>query len=234
MFSLITRRMASNRVAVILAGSGVYDGSEVHEASAALVALSRKNAQISMFAPDKDQLHAIDHTKGAPHEETRNVLSESARIARGNVAALATLDVANFDALVVPGGFGAAKNLSDWALKGPDCKVDDDVASVITKFHAAKKPMGLCCIAPHLAAKLIPGCSVTVGSSDSQGGKWPYAEVAGAIEKCGAKHVETDVTQTHIDNENKLVTTAAFMYEGAFHEIHDGVAKMVNDLYTLM
>ena len=94
--------------------------------------------------------------------------------------------------------------------------------------------MAMCCIAPHLAAKLIPGCSVTVGSSDSQGGKWPYAEVAGAIEKCGAKHVETDVTQTHVDAEDRLVTTAAFMYEGGFHEIHDGVAKMIDDLYTLM
>merc|ERR1739848_435383 len=168
MLSLTVRRMASQRVAVILAGSGVYDGSEVHEASAALVALSRNSAQVSMFAPDKEQLHAIDHTKGAPHETNRNVLQESARIARGAVKPLDQLNVAEFDALIVPGGFGAAKNLSDWALKGPDYTVDPTVESILKGFHAAKKPMGLCCIAPHLAAKTIPGCSLTVGSATSQ------------------------------------------------------------------
>ena len=118
-----------------------------------------------MFAPDKDQLHAIDHTKGAPHEENRNVLAESARIARGKVEALGNLKVDDFDALIVPGGFGAAKNLSDRALKGPDCTVDPLVESVIKAFHKDKKPMGFCCIAPHLPAKIIPGCSLTVGSS---------------------------------------------------------------------
>merc|ERR1711990_238845 len=227
MISLTVRRMASHRVAVILAGCGVYDGSEVHEASAALVSLSRNKAKISMFAPNKEQLHAIDHTKGAPHETNRNVLEESARIARGKVEALENLKVENFDALIVPGGFGAAKNLSDWALKGPDCTVDPTVQSIIKEFHSNNKPMGFCCIAPHLAAKTIPGCSLTVGSSDSQGGKYPYAEVAGAIESLGCKHVETDVTQVHTDQENKIVSTAAFMCETDFHEIHDGVAKMV-------
>merc|ERR1712037_445306 len=231
--SLTVKRMASHRVAVLLAGSGVYDGSEVHEASAALVALSRHNAQISCFAPDKPQLHAINQCAGAPHEETRNVLQESARIARGKVTDLAELKVEDFDALLVPGGFGAAKNLSDWALKGPDCTVDATVAAKITAFHSAKKPLAFCCIAPHLAAKLIPGCTVTVGSADAQGGKWPYAEVAGAIEKLGCKHVEKTVSETCIDEENKIVTSPAFMYEGAFHEIHDGVSKMVEDLLKL-
>ena len=118
-----------------------------------------------MFAPDKEQLHAIDHTKGAPHDNNRNVLQESARIARGKVEPLEGLDQSNFDALIVPGGFGAAKNLSDWALKGPDCTVDATVEKVIKSFHENKKPMGFCCIAPHLAAKVIPGCSLTVGSA---------------------------------------------------------------------
>ncbi|CBY36452.1 unnamed protein product [Oikopleura dioica] len=216
--------MASHRVAVLLAGSGVYDGSEVHEASAALVALSRHDAQISCFAPDKPQLHAINHCAGAPHEETRNVLQESARIARGNVTDLKELNVEDFDALLVPGGFGAAKNLSDWALKGPDCTVDPTVASKITAFHSAKKPLAFCCIAPHLAAKLIPGCTVTVGSAGKNGG---------AIEKLGCKHVEKTVSETCIDEENKIVTSPAFMYEGGFHEIHDGVSKMVDDLLKL-
>jgi len=234
MISLVTRRMASHRVAVLLAGSGVYDGTEIHEASAALVALSRANAKVAMFAPDKEQLHAIDHTKGAPHETNRNVLQESARIARGAVKALDELDAAEFDALIVPGGFGAAKNLSDWALKGPDCTVDAQVEKVIKQFHTAKKPMGFCCIAPHLAAKIIPGCSLTVGSATPQDGKWPYCETAAGIEKLGCTHVETDVNQAHTDAENKIVTTAAYMCETAVHEIHDGVATMVKDVLNLV
>jgi len=186
--------LQSPNVAVVLAGCGVYDGSEVHEASACLVHLSRQNANVKMFAPDKNQMHAIDHTEGKPMKVNRNVLVESARIARGKVESLSELKCADFDAIVFPGGFGAAKNLSTWAIKGPDCEVDCDVSRVIQSFHTAKKPIGLCCIAPVLAAKCIPGVEVTVGSACGDGGKWPYAEVAGALEKCGAKHVEKDVT----------------------------------------
>lgn len=231
---LSTSTTMSQKVAVVLSGSGVYDGTEVHEASACLVHLSRSGANVSMFAPDIAQMHVIDHTKGAPAEESRNVLVESARIARGAVKSLAELDSEQFDAVVIPGGFGAAKNLSSFAVDGPELKVNEEVQRVITAFHTSKKPIGLCCIAPVLAAKVIPGCSVTVGSDSEEGGKWPYAGTAGAITALGAKHVKKEVTEAHVDEVNKIVTTPAYMCETAVHHIYDGIGEMIANVMKLV
>ncbi|XP_008143884.2 glutamine amidotransferase-like class 1 domain-containing protein 3, mitochondrial isoform X2 [Eptesicus fuscus] len=191
------------RVALVLSGCGVYDGTELHEASAALVHLSRGGAEVQIFAPNIPQMHVIDHTKGQPSEsETRNVLAESARIARGKITDLAQLSAANHDAAIFPGGFGAAKNL-------------------------------LCCIAPVLAAKVLPGVEVTVGHEQEEGGKWPYAGTAEAIKAMGAKHCVKGVTEAHVDQKNKVVTTPAFMCETALHHIHDGIGAMVTKVLEL-
>ncbi|EDL31745.1 glutamine amidotransferase-like class 1 domain-containing protein 3, mitochondrial isoform 2 precursor [Mus musculus] len=191
------------RVALVLSGCGVYDGTEIHEASAILVHLSRGGAEVQIFAPDVPQMHVIDHTKGEPSErESRNVLAESARIARGKITSLAQLNAANHDAAIFPGGFGAAKNL-------------------------------LCCIAPVLAAKVIKGVEVTVGHEQEEGGKWPYAGTAEAIKALGAKHCVKGVTEAHVDQKNKVVTTPAFMCETALHHIHDGIGAMVKNVLEL-
>ncbi|GAB5576214.1 glutamine amidotransferase-like class 1 domain-containing protein 3A [Prionailurus iriomotensis] len=177
-----------------------------------LVHLSRGGAEVQIFAPDVPQMHVIDHTKGQPSEsETRNVLTESARIARGKITDLARLSAADHDAAIFPGGFGAAKNLSRWvddpaltdtvstfAVDGKDCRVHRDVERVLKEFHGAGKPIGsyagLCCIAPVLAAKVLRGVEVTVGHEQEEGGKWPYAGTAEAIKALGAKHCVKGVT----------------------------------------
>lgn len=147
-----------------------------------------------MFAPNKPQLHVVNHLTGEPAEkETRNVLVESARIARGDILPLDKLSVTAFDAVIFPGGFGAAKNLSSFALDGASMTVDPEVASVLTQFHAARKPIGLCCIAPVLAARVLPGVSLTVGSEEEEGGVWPYAGTAKAIVAMGGTHVPKPV-----------------------------------------
>ncbi|MCL4126748.1 UNVERIFIED_CONTAM: hypothetical protein GTU68_003433 [Idotea baltica] len=224
-------------VAVVLAGNGVYDGSEVHEASATLVSLSRAGADIQCYAPNENQMHVVDHTKGAPDEkDSRNVLVESARISRGNVKPITELSSQSADAVIFPGGFGAAKNLSDFAVNGAQMTVKPDVERVIKDFHGAKKPIGLCCIAPILAAKVLgpSGVEITMGKSDDGSGKWPYGGSLEAAKALGAKPVEKTVDEIVIDEKNKVVTTPAFMYEGKFHEIHDGVAKMVNAVVKLI
>uniref|UniRef100_A0A2K6UTI2 Glutamine amidotransferase class 1 domain containing 3 n=1 Tax=Saimiri boliviensis boliviensis TaxID=39432 RepID=A0A2K6UTI2_SAIBB len=195
------------RVALVLSGCGVFDGTEIHEASAILVHLSRGGAEVQIFAPDVPQMHVIDHTKGQPSEgESRNVLTESARIARGKITDLAKLSAANHDAAIFPGGFGAAKNL-------------------------------LCCIAPVLAAKVLRGVEVTVGHEQEEGGKWPYAGTAEAIKALGAKHcvkgVAISFLAAHVDQKNKVVTTPAFMCETALHHIHDGIGAMVRKVLEL-
>ncbi|XP_010901645.2 glutamine amidotransferase-like class 1 domain-containing protein 3A, mitochondrial [Esox lucius] len=222
------------KVAVVLSGCGVYDGTEIHEASAILVHLSRGGAEVQMYAPDITQMHVIDHGKGVPMEDTtRNVLAESARIARGKVTDLAELSVGDHDAIIFPGGFGAAKNLSTFAVDGPDCKVNKDVERVVKDFHKAGKPIGLCCISPVLAAKLIPGVEVTVGKEEEEGGKWPYAGTAAAIKGLGAKHVVKEVTEAHVDQKNRVVTSPAFMCETQLHLIFDGIGAMVADVLKL-
>lgn len=229
--------MQGPTVAVVLSGSGVYDGSEVHEASAALVGLSRGGAEVMCYAPDSPQMHVIDHTKGAPAEgETRNVMVESARIARGAVKPLTELNSGAADAVFFPGGFGAAKNLSDFAVKGGDMTVNSEVERVIKDFHGAKKPIGLCCIAPVLAAKVLgsSGVTLTLGKPDDGSGKWPYGGAIEAAKGMGANAVEKSVSEVAVDEANKVVTTPAFMYEGKFHEIHDGVAKAITALLGLI
>lgn len=228
------RRLRGARVAVVLSGCGVYDGTEIHEASAILVHLSRGGAEVQMYAPDIPQMHVIDHSKGQPAEaESRNVLVESARIARGKITDLAKLSTKDHDAVIFPGGFGAAKNLSTFAVDGKDCKVNGEVERVLKEFHKAGKPIGLCCISPVLAAKVLSGAEVTVGHEEEEGGKWPYAGTAGAIKALGGKHCVKEVTEAHVDVNNKMVTTPAFMCETELHHIFDGIGAMVKGVLKL-
>ncbi|XP_053328426.1 glutamine amidotransferase-like class 1 domain-containing protein 3, mitochondrial [Spea bombifrons] len=223
----------SKKVAVILSGCGVYDGSEIHESSAVYVHLSRAGAQTVFFAPNINQMHVVDHIKGQPTEEKRNVLTESARIARGNIKDLKDLKVSEYDALIIPGGFGVAKNLSTWAVEGKDCSVLKAIEDVFKAFHNAKKPIGLCCISPVLAAKLLPGCEVTVGH-DTESEKWPNAATADDIKKLGCKHVNKHANEAHVDENNKLVTASAFMCNCPIHEIYDGIGEMVKAVLKLI
>ncbi|XP_076021799.1 glutamine amidotransferase-like class 1 domain-containing protein 3, mitochondrial [Genypterus blacodes] len=222
----------AKRVAVVLAGCGVYDGSEIHEASAVLVHLSRGGASVKMFAPSIEQMHVVDHLKGAPAEEKRNVLVESARLARGDIKALSELSVKDHDAIIFPGGFGAAKNLCTWAVEGKDCSVNGEVKATLQAFHSEGKPIGLCCISPVLAAKVFPGCEVTVGVEKDD--KYPDTTgTAAAISELGCKHVSKSVGESHVDQKNKLVTTCAFMCNAPIHEVFDGVGAMVKDVLKL-
>ncbi|XP_026151584.1 glutamine amidotransferase-like class 1 domain-containing protein 3A, mitochondrial [Mastacembelus armatus] len=219
----------AKRVAVVLAGCGVYDGSEIHEASAVLVHLSRGGASVNMFAPNTDQMHVVDHLKGEPSQEKRNVLVESARLARGDIQDLSKLSVKDHDAVIVPGGFGAAKNLCTWAVQGKDCSINEQVKAMLQAFHDEGKPIGLCCISPVLAAKVFPGCEVTVGVEKDD--KYPdTTDTAAAINQLGCKHVSKSVDQSHVDEKNKLVTTCAFMCKAPIHEIFDGIGSMVQDV----
>uniref|UniRef100_A0A452J2H8 DJ-1/PfpI domain-containing protein n=1 Tax=Gopherus agassizii TaxID=38772 RepID=A0A452J2H8_9SAUR len=220
------------KVAIVLSGCGVYDGSEIHESSAVLVHLSREGAQGEFYAPDVEQMHVVDHVKGQPTQEKRNVLVESARIARGNIKDLAMLNVKELDALIMPGGFGVAKNLSTWATQGKNCTISKVVEETLKAFHAAKKPIGMCCISPVLAAKIFPGCELTVGQ-DRECEKWPYAKTAEAMKELGCKYVNKHVDEIHVDVKNKLVTTSAFMCNAPVHEVYDGIGKMIKEVLKL-
>jgi len=208
------------KVAVVLAGCGVYDGSEIHEAVLTLLALDQRGIDYQCFAPNIPQLHVVNHLTGqVAAGETRNVLIEAARIARGKVLDLATANAADFDALLVPGGFGAAKNLGDFAVKGSAMQVQPDFLRFAQAMHKAGKPIGLICIAPVMAAKIFgAGVECTIGND---------AETAAAITAMGGKHIECPVEKAVIDKRNKLVTTPAYMLAQRIGEAAKGIDECV-------
>jgi len=207
-------------VAVILSGSGVYDGSELHESVLTLLAIEQQGASYRCFAPNIDQYHVINHLTGEVSEgESRNVLVESARIARGDVEDIDDLDVASFDALILPGGFGAAKNLSNFALSNGDYNVNEQVLNACKAFANADKPVGYMCIAPVIAPFVHKeGVKITIGNDKS---------IAETINKLGAEHQECVVSDIVIDPANKVVTTPAYMLAENISEAAEGIGKLV-------
>lgn len=211
----------SKRVAVILSGCGVFDGSEIYESVITLLQLDQAGAQVQCFAPDIEQMHVINHVTGDVMEgERRNVLVEAARLARGNIKNLAEANVEDFDAVIIPGGFGAAKNLCDFAVKGSGLTVDKGLVSFVQAMHEADKPVGLMCIAPAMVGKLFgEGVHFTIGDD---------LETASAIEATGAVHERCPVNNICIDGANKVVTTPAYMLAGNISEAASGISKLVD------
>lgn len=207
------------RVAVVLAGCGFLDGAEINEAVIALLALSRAGARVSVYAPDKPQMHVVDHLRGeVVPGETRNVLVESARIARGQVAPLEELRAADFDALFLPGGFGVAKNLSTFATQGPSGQVEPELVRVLREFRAADKPIGAVCIAPAVLVLALHEGEVTIGSDPG---------TAAAIETLGGTHHACPVHEATVDRARKLATAPAFMEDAQLAQVAQGIDQAV-------
>jgi len=215
----------SKKIAVILSGCGVYDGAEIHESVITLLRLDQRGAQVQCFAPNIAQLHVINHLTGEEMPEARNVLVESARIARGNIKDIREASVEDFDALIVPGGFGSAKNLSNFAVEGAGCSVQPDVLALTEAFAEAGKPVGLICISPALAAKIYgPGVTCTIGND---------ADTAAAMNKMGATHAECAMTDIVEDKARKLVSTPAYMLAQSISEAASGINKLVDRVLEL-
>ncbi|MFO7647608.1 MULTISPECIES: isoprenoid biosynthesis glyoxalase ElbB [Halomonas] len=217
----------SKQVAVILSGCGVYDGSEIYETTLTLLRLDQLGIGYRCFAPDIDQLHVIDHRSGEVAEgEARNVLTESARLARGEISTLTELEADDFDAVILPGGFGAAKNLSNFAEAGADMRVHEPLAEVLKAFREQRKPIGLMCIAPVMVPRLLgDGIAVTVGHDPG---------VSGAISAMGGLHRSCGVEEIVVDFENRVVTTPAYMLATRISEAATGIFKLVDRIDELM
>lgn len=213
------------KVAVILSGCGVYDGAEIHEAILTLLSLCKKGVQYDIFAPDIEQHHVINHITGEEMNETRNVMIEAARISRGPISDLKDLDPMQYDALFVPGGFGVAKNLSDFAFKGKDVTVLDSFKNAITNAVEAGKPIGALCISPAVIAKIIEGAKLTIGTDEA---------TASVIETLKSDHVITDNPgDIVIDEKYKLVTTACYMEDYSICEINQGIDNVVDAVLAM-
>ncbi len=220
----------SQRVAVVLSGCGVYDGAEIYEATLTLLRLSQAGAQVQCFAPDIPQLHVINHLTGeVSATDTRNVLVEAARLARGDIKPLTAAQAEHFDALIVPGGFGAAKNLCDFAttsvVAGAALTVEKDFLAFAQAMHQAGKPIGLICIAPVMAAAICGvGVKTTIGNDE---------DTVAAVTATGAVHITCSVHEICIDRDNKLVTTPAYMLANSIAEANNGISQLVDEVLAM-
>ncbi|MBU2650995.1 MAG: isoprenoid biosynthesis glyoxalase ElbB [Bacteroidetes bacterium] len=213
------------KFAVVLAGCGVFDGAEIHEATLTMLAIMKHGGTYEVFAPDIDQYHVINHLTGKEMDEKRNVLVESARIARGKIRDLTEFQASGFDALIFPGGFGAAKNLSTIAFDGPDASVNPEVERAVKDMLKAQKPIGALCIAPAIIAKIIGDVVVTIGTDKG---------TIQVIEKMGATHEETGHGEVVIDEEHKVFTTPCYMLDANILQIAEGADNVVKEMMEAM
>ncbi|MCK4342974.1 MAG: isoprenoid biosynthesis glyoxalase ElbB [Phycisphaerae bacterium] len=216
------------KVGVLLSGCGVFDGAEIHESVLTLLALDQKGATPVCCAPNTNQAAVIDHATQEPTSETRNILKESARIARGEIRDVATVKADELDALIMPGGLGAAKNLSNFAEKGTDCSIDPGVEKLVSDCLAAGKPVGAICIAPATLARIAANrglkAKVTIGND---------AATAQAITAMGCVHENQPVTEIALDAKHKIVTTPAYMLAPGPAAVYEGVRKLVDKVLEL-
>ncbi|MFC3607643.1 isoprenoid biosynthesis glyoxalase ElbB [Stutzerimonas tarimensis] len=216
----------NKKVAVILSGCGVYDGSEIYESVVTLLRLDQRGAKVQCFAPEIEQMHVINHLTGEEMPERRSVLIEAARLARGEIKPLAQARAEDFDALILPGGFGAAKNLCNFATQGPDCQVNPEVLALTQAFAQAGKPIGLMCIAPTMATHIFgTGVTLTLGSDE--------ADAAAAVRQMGAEHQACAVDDIVVDHKHKLVTTPAYMLAQTISEAAAGINKLVDQVLEM-
>jgi enhancing lycopene biosynthesis protein 2 len=219
--------MRAKRIGVVLAGCGVQDGAEIHESVLTLLALDRAGAEIVCMAPDRDQADVINHVTGQPTGERRNVLVEAARIARGKIRAVTAVQATELDGIVLPGGFGAAKNICTFAADGAACSVDPGVAALLRDMHATGKPIAALCIAPAVLAALFGKNlqpELTIGNDP---------DTAAALERMGARHRTATVTEVVVDRRNRFVTTPCYMYDARLRDVAAGAEKAIQELLAL-
>lgn len=217
--------MEKKKFAVVLSGCGVYDGAEIHEATLTMLSIMQAGAAYQCFAPDMEQYHVVNHLTGKEMNEKRNVLVESARIARGDIKPLNTFQASDYDALIFPGGFGAAKNLSTVAFDGADAEVNADVEHAIRQMLESHKPIGALCIAPAVVSKVIQGVEVTIGNDPG---------TVEAIQKMGGKHTVTSHGQVVHDEKFNVFTTPCYMLEATILDIQKDASLVVGEMMKVM
>ncbi|GGH65428.1 isoprenoid biosynthesis glyoxalase ElbB [Phaeocystidibacter marisrubri] len=225
------------KFAVLLHGSGVYDGTEIQEAVLTLLAIAERGHTYQCVAPDIQQHHVIDHTNGSEMEETRNVFVESARIARGEIVKLSDFDASPYDVLMMPGGFGTAKNFTKWAFEGPNGPINESVKNLILDFVSAGKPIGALCMSPTTVAKALEGSNyhstLSVGST-AEGSPYDIAAISGGVEATGAKSEMKTVREVSVDESNKIVCAPCYMMDANIVEVKKNIELALDKILALI
>jgi enhancing lycopene biosynthesis protein 2 len=227
----------SYKIGVLLSGNGVYDGSEIHESVFTLLAIDENRGEAICFAPNVNQHHVVNHVTGEEMNEKRNVMVEAARIARGAISDLADMNADQLDALVIPGGFGAAKNLTKWAFSGPDGEINADVKQIINEMVNANKPIVGLCMGPTVIAKALEDAGkkerLTVGTTEETS---PYEidAISAGMEKVGAVAEMKTIREISVDTDNKIITAPCYMMEGSITDIRNNIKQAVDQLFEML
>ena len=227
----------SYRIGVLLSGNGVYDGSEIHESVFTLLAIDENKGEAVCMAPNVGQHHVVNHITGDEMDEKRNVLVEAARIARGAISDLAEVKASDLDALVIPGGFGAAKNLTKWAFSGPDGDIDSEVKRIINEFVTAQKPIVGLCMGPTVIAKALEGANLnerlTVGTT-SEASPYEIAAISAGMEKTGAVAEMKSIREISVDAKNRIITAPCYMMEASITDVRTNIKQAIDKLFDLL
>ena len=224
------------KIGVLLSGCGVYDGAEIQESVLTLLAISEAGHEAVCISINDNQHHVINHLTGEEMPETRNMLIESARIARGSVTEISKISPADIDALVIPGGFGSAKNFTTWAFNGPGGDIRADVKLLIVNLINVGKPIVALCVSPIVLAKALEGSTIelnlTMGSTKSAS---PYSisDFMEGINVTGASTSERELTEILIDTKNKVISAPCYMMEATILEIRHNIKQAIDALNLL-
>lgn len=227
----------AHKIGVLLSGNGVYDGSEIHESVFTLLAIDENRGEAVCIAPNIEQHHVVNHLSGEEMDEKRNVLVEAARIARGAVSDLKNVSHLDFDALVVPGGFGAAKNLTKWAFSGPDGDINQDVKRIIKEMVDNNKPVVGLCMGPTVIAKALEGAGknqrLTVGTTE-EASPYEIDAISQGMEKVGAVAEMKTIKEVAIDEENKIISAPCYMMEGSITDVRNNIKQAIDALFEIL
>lgn len=225
------------KIGVLLSGSGVYDGSEIQESVFTLLAIAKHNGEAVCMAPNTNQHHVVNHLTGDEMDEERNVLVESARIARGNIKDVAEMSSKDIDALVIPGGFGTAKNHTKWAFNGPEGSINRDVKRLINEMVDSKKPIVGLCMGPTTIAKALEGSGIkaqlTVGTI-KENSPYEIEAISAGMESVGAVAEMKSVSEIAVDEQNKIITAPCYMMEASIVDVQENIEQAINKLFELL
>lgn len=225
------------KIGILLSGCGVYDGAEIQEAVLSMLAVQEIGAEYICISVDAPQHHVINHTTGEEMPETRNMLVEAARIARGEIRNINSIAPADIDALIIPGGFGSAKNFTKWAFEGPDGAILTEVKLLLVNLVNVGKPIAALCVSPVVLAKALEGSSIhanmTIGS-DKEGSPYSIPDFSAGLAKTGVEPVMKTVREIQIDTANKIVTAPCYMMDATILEIRNNIRQAVEALRDLI
>ncbi len=221
---------------ILLSGCGVYDGAEIQEATMAMLAIKEAGHEYQCISLNKEQHHVINHLTGEEIDQRRNMMVESARIARGEVVEVKNISPADIDALVIPGGFGSAKNFSKWAFLGPEGEIDAEIKLLIVNMVNVGKPVCALCVSPVVVAKALEGSGISANmtlGSDQESSPYDIAGFNGGIEAVGAKAEMKTIKEILVDETNKIVTAPCYMMDANILEIRNNVKQAIEATISL-